>query len=181
MSDNAGPGVAIGARRDAWPIRILKIVAATLLFAMAALTFIDVIGRYVLNAPIPGTFETVGLMLGVATFAAFPIVTMQRSHITVDLFDRFIRGRVRQVQQFVILIGSAGVVAFLCERLWATASDELANDFVTEYFGISRAPLLYLISFLCAVTFVILLMMTWRYVRGGYELEDSAHPPASSH
>ena len=44
--------------------RILSWVSATLLFAMLALTFADVIGRYFLNAPVPAAAEIIGMLLG---------------------------------------------------------------------------------------------------------------------
>lgn len=138
---------------------------------MAAVTFVDVIGRYVFSAPIPGTFEIVGLLLGVVTFSALPLVTRDRAHITVDLFDHLIRGRARKVQQFVILVGSAAVMGFFAERLLATAIDEYQADYVTEYFGITRMPLLIALSILCAITCVILLIMIWQYITGRLEVK----------
>ena len=42
------------------------IFIAVAVFGMAAWTFIDVIGRYFFNAPIPGSFEIVGLILGIS-------------------------------------------------------------------------------------------------------------------
>lgn len=155
----------MGIRRGSLPVRALKAVTSILIFAMAALTFVDVIGRYGFNAPIPGTFEIVGLLLGVITFTAFPLVTMEQQHITVGLFDKFFVGPARTVRKTVMLVASAAMVAFMSERLWATALDEAANDYVTEYFGISRAPLIYGLSALCAFTCVILLIMIVQYLR----------------
>lgn len=166
MSGSEQPGAAGGARSSPWPYTVLKLLAATAIFAMAALTFVDVIGRYVFNAPIPGTFEIVGLLLGVVTFAALPLVTRDRAHITVDLFDHLIKGGFRRVQQLVVLVASAAVIGFFAERLLATAVDEYRADYVTEYFGISRAPLLVVLSILSAVTCAILVVMIWRYLTG---------------
>ena len=53
---------------------------------MAAWTFIDVIGRYFFDTPIPGSFEVVGLILGIAMIGAFPLVSFGERHITVGLF-----------------------------------------------------------------------------------------------
>ncbi len=87
MTDQSTPGAGDGARQSNWLFFALKLIAAVMIFAMAALTFLDVIGRYVFAAPIQGTFEIVGLLLGVVTFSALPLVTHSRSHITVDLFE----------------------------------------------------------------------------------------------
>lgn len=147
--------------------RALSGVLVVTLFGMAVLTFVDVIGRYFFNAPIPGTFETVGLMLGVATFAAFPMVTLRETHITVDLFDGLIRGKFRRARHIAVRLGTAAMAGFMAERLWAAAADEWANDFVTEYFGITRAPLLVAIAALCAGTAIAMLALTWRDIRRG--------------
>jgi TRAP-type C4-dicarboxylate transport system permease small subunit len=167
VSDNPEPGAVVGARPAGRLFRGLELVIAVLLFAMAALTFVDVVGRDAFNAPIPGTFETVGLLLGIVAFAAFPFVTLGERHITVDLFDHFIRGRFRRVRDVVVRLATAAMAGFMAERLWAAALDEWQNDFVTEYFGISRAPLLLLLAILCAGTAVAMLIKTVRRPRDG--------------
>ncbi len=172
MSDNAEPGADNGARPAGRFARGLDLVVAALLFAMAALTFVDVVGRDAFNAPIPGTFETVGLVLGVVAFGAFPFVTLGDRHITVDLFDHFIRGRFRRIRDVAVMLGIAAMAGFMAERLWAAAADEWANDFVTEYFGISRAPLLVLLAALSAGTAIAVLAKTVR------RRHDDAGPPA---
>jgi TRAP-type C4-dicarboxylate transport system permease small subunit len=147
----------------------LKLLVAILLFGMAALTFVDVVGRYIFSAPIPGTFETIGLLMGLVTFSALPLVTRAENHITVDLFNSFIKGKFRKVQQLFILVGCAIVIGFFSERLIATAIDEHNANYVTEYFGISRAPLLIFLAILCIITTLILIMMTWKYLNGTLE------------
>lgn len=171
MSDNAEPGAEGGARPASRLLRGLEYGVAALLFAMAALTFVDVVGRDAFNAPIPGTFETVGLLLGVVAFAAFPFVTLGERHITVDLFDHFIRGRFRRVRDVTVMLGTAAMAGFMAERLWAAAADEWENDFVTEYFGVSRAPLLVLLAALSAGTAVAMLVKTARRRR-----DDASRP-----
>lgn len=165
MSELNGPGASDSARPSRAIKRLdgaLKILIALAVFSMAALTFVDVIGRYFFNAPIPGTFESVGLLLGIVAFATFPLVTFQESHITVDLFDNFIRGRARRWRQTAVRLGTAAMAGFMAERLWAAAIDEWANDYVTEYFGITRAPLLILMAIFCAGTACAMLVLTWR-------------------
>lgn len=166
MSEHDTPGAEDGARQSNWLFFALKLLAAVMIFAMAALTFLDVIGRYVFAAPIQGTFEIVGLLLGVVTFAALPLVTQSRAHITVDLFDSFFRGKFRWVQQFLVLIASTVVVAFFSERLISAGIDEAAANYVTEDLGISRAPLLYGLAGLSGITAILLLVMIWQMATG---------------
>jgi TRAP-type C4-dicarboxylate transport system permease small subunit len=145
--------------------RIALVAIAVAVFGMAALTFVDVIGRYFFNAPIPGAFEIVGLILGIAMIGAFPLVTFQERHITVDLFDKFIRGRFRRVRAIVVRLGTAGMAAFMAERLYAAAIDEWANDFVTENLEITRVPLLLVMAAICAFTAAGMLVLTIRRLR----------------
>jgi len=147
-------------------LKLLALVAvAVAVFAMAGLTFVDVIGRYFFNAPIPGAFEIVGLILGIAMIGAFPLVTFQERHITVDLFDSFIRGRFRRVRQVSVRLGTAAMAGFMAERLYAAAIDEWVNDFVTENLEITRVPLLLVMAAICALTAVGMTIITIRGLR----------------
>lgn len=133
------------------PRYVLPATVAVAFLGMAVLTFADVIGRYFLNAPIPGAFEIVGLVLGFATMGALPLVTFRERHITVDLLDGAFRGRLRRARRTAVRLGTAAATAFMAERLLAAAADEWASDFVTENLGVTRAPLLFLMAALCAV------------------------------
>ena len=147
-------------------LKLLALVAiAVAVFSMAGLTFVDVIGRYFFNAPIPGAFEIVGLILGIAMIGAFPLVTFQERHITVDLFYSFIRGRFRRVRQVTVRLGTAAMAGFMAERLYAAAIDEWANDFVTENLEITRVPLLLVMAAICAFTAVGMIIITIRGLR----------------
>lgn len=147
-------------------LKHLSLVAvAVAVFGMAALTFVDVIGRYFFNAPIPGAFEIVGLILGIAMIGAFPLVTFQERHITVDLFDSFIRGGFRRVRQVTVRLGTAAMAGFMAERLYAAAIDEWTHDFVTENLEITRVPLLLVMAAICAFTAVGMIVITVRGLR----------------
>ncbi|MGI9378220.1 MAG: TRAP transporter small permease [Methyloligellaceae bacterium] len=151
-----------GAQQPSWVFTPLKIVAATAMFLMSALTFVDVLGRYLFASPIRGSFEIIGLLLGVIAFTGLPLVSVNQTHITVDLFDSFIRGRIRRVLAYVMALGTALMMAFISYRLMVAGIDEAANNFVTENLGISRAPLIYGMSALSLLTCVLLLRVCWR-------------------
>ena len=151
-----------GAQYPVWVFAPLKLVAAAAIFAMSALTFVDVLGRYLFSSPIPGTFEIIGLLLGVVALTGLPLVSVNQTHITVDLFDNYFRGSFRRVLGYVILLGTALMMAFIGHRLLTAGLDEAANNFVTEDMGISRAPLIYVMAGLAFLTFLLLLRMCWR-------------------
>lgn len=54
---------------------------------MAVVTFIDVVGRVVFNAPLGFAYELVGVLLGVAVYAMLGVACLIRDHIAIDLLD----------------------------------------------------------------------------------------------
>lgn len=146
--------------------RALSAVAGLLMFAMMAITFIDVIGRYVFNRPVGATFEIIEIMLGLLIFSAFPLVTRNQDHITVSLFEQFFKGRVGWFQHLFVLVFSAGAVAFMSFRLWAEMLAMKADQDVGEYLDFELWPVIGAIAVLGIVAFFILLGLIVNFLRG---------------
>ena len=72
-------------------IYLIKILSAVLLFLMMALTFVDVLGRYLFNAPIYGSAEMIQFLLALTIFSALGIVNADDSHIVVEVFEERIK------------------------------------------------------------------------------------------
>ena len=87
------------------PMRWLDFFAVALagltLFSMMAMTFIDVLGRYLFSAPLGFAFEMTQIGMAVLVFAALPSVTLRGTHVTVGLFETFFRGRVRLIRDVI--------------------------------------------------------------------------------
>ncbi|MGE3246161.1 MAG: TRAP transporter small permease, partial [Beijerinckiaceae bacterium] len=66
---------------------LLKLIMAIVMFAMMVVTTVDVIGRYLFNAPIPGGFEIVQYLMAFIVFAALPLTTASNSHLSVSLLS----------------------------------------------------------------------------------------------
>lgn len=75
-----------------WLIRLLKLIAATSLFLMAVLTFVDVVGRY-FNSPIFGAAEMIQFLLAITVFSGFGLATVAGSHISVDILEPWMKRR----------------------------------------------------------------------------------------
>ena len=72
---------------------LLGVAAGVLLFCMMSVTFVDVVLRYIFNAPLRGSFEVTELMLVVLIFAALPLVSRREEHVVMDFLDRYIGPR----------------------------------------------------------------------------------------
>ena len=114
---------------------------AFLLTGLVFLTVIDVVGRYILTAPLPGAFELTELMLGALVFAALPLATMTGEHVAVDaLFDAS-PPRVRAAMAWLGGLASAAALWVIAWRL-AAYSTRLANDeAATDALLVPLAPL----------------------------------------
>jgi TRAP-type transport system small permease protein len=98
-----------------------------MLSAMVALTFTDVLGRRLFNSPVFGANDLTEHMMAIIIFAGLPVLTAQRGHLSVDLFDHWLlRSRFRLWHKAVdVLIASVlALVAFeyyvaIGEAKWA--------------------------------------------------------------
>jgi TRAP-type C4-dicarboxylate transport system permease small subunit len=82
--------------------RALAYFASFTLFAIMWLTFIDVLGRDLLNAPLPGGFETIEVLMGIMLFATLPILTASEEHVVVTILDDVTPARLRALQRLAI-------------------------------------------------------------------------------
>ena len=95
----------------------LEGLAAVLLLALVAVTGIDVIGRYLMNAPLPGAFELTELMLGALVFAALPLVSREGSHVEVDLIVTALPRRITRPMGLAAAAVSAAVLVYFAWQL----------------------------------------------------------------
>ena len=112
--------------------RALLLGGAAILFAMLLLTCIDVAGRYLLNAPVNGKTEITRFMMAGLIACALPVVSVTGEQITVDLLDRFFRGRAAAVQELLIDLIAAGALAVLANWVLFRAARLLKRGYVAR-------------------------------------------------
>ena len=91
--------------------KCLMAVIAVVMFSMMAVTFIDVTGRYVFSAPIPGGFELIQFLMPLAMFGALPVITRSDEHIVISVLEGVLGSSGAWIQRFLVLIGCAVVNA----------------------------------------------------------------------
>src|SRR3546814_8744945 len=65
-------------------------------------TFVDVVGRYVFNSPLPGALELTEIMMASLIFTILPVVSARSDHITVDLLVLPRSSMLRRIQNLAI-------------------------------------------------------------------------------
>jgi TRAP-type C4-dicarboxylate transport system permease small subunit len=70
--------------------RVLEWLSIALLLGLMAVTGLNVIGRYFLNAPLRGAFELTEVLLAALVFSALPLVGRADEHVDVDIVTNFL-------------------------------------------------------------------------------------------
>jgi len=142
-------------RVDAGMEPLLGAIAGLLLFCMMTLTFIDVVLRYLFNAPLRGSFEITELMLVVLIFAALPLVSRREEHVVMDFLDRFLPLAIYRALRALEHIVSAAAMTGMGCLLWQKASKLAAYGDTTAVLRIELAPFVYAIALLIFITALI--------------------------
>ncbi|MCS5598917.1 MAG: TRAP transporter small permease subunit [Rhodospirillales bacterium] len=92
--------------------KIIKWLATITLATMMILTFLDVNLRYWLGEPILGSNEMTEFLLGTVVMSGLVIVSGERSHIAVTLFEPFLQRKIPVIYKWLgILVNLIGILA----------------------------------------------------------------------
>lgn len=178
----AGPGGEARRARGALALRrLLGWLTGLALFFMMAVTTVDVVARFAFSSPLPGTFELMEFGLAVVVFTALPLVTWDRGHITVTLFEGLFRGAARRIQQTVVMAASALGMAVIAVRMWDQGDRLHETGATTGFLLWPRAPIAYFMSAFAALAFLLLAGFVWRALADrpypDYEDRPASDPP----
>jgi TRAP-type C4-dicarboxylate transport system permease small subunit len=132
--------------------RSAGIFAAVLLFALMAITCIDVIGRYFFNAPLVGAFEMTEVAMALLIYAALPLVTLREEHVSIDLLGTVISQRWRRVQELVVSAVSVALLVLVAWAVFQKAGSVAEVGLYTDSLRIPMAPVAYFISLVALFT-----------------------------
>ncbi|WP_425074793.1 TRAP transporter small permease [Sagittula sp. S175] len=146
-------GAAGGATR--WLRGAIAAICAVLLLAMMALTVADVLGRYLMNAPVPGATELTELMLAAVIFVGLPAASLDGDHVHVDVLTIRLRRLARRVLAGVVGLVSAGILGLVALRLWKIGDQIAGYNGITPTLKLPVAPVAYGVAVLAAVAAAI--------------------------
>ena len=110
---------------------------------MMALTFVDVVARYVFNRPLRGAFEVTELLLVVLIFGGLPLVSHAGEHVTMDFVDRLLRPRARDLWQRAVQALCAATMFLLTWLMWIKAQRIAGYGDTTDVLRILVGPFVY--------------------------------------
>jgi TRAP-type C4-dicarboxylate transport system permease small subunit len=131
--------------------RVLEWLSIALLLGLMAVTGLDVIGRYFLNAPLRGAFELTEVLLAALVFAALPLVGRAGEHVDVDIVTNFFPNRVQRGLSLVVATLCAAVLLVFAWRLGLLGQAQAADGARTESWDIPYAPLAFFGAAACVL------------------------------
>ena len=137
------------------------LLAALALFAIMVLTLVDVSGRKLLSASVPGSLELTELLMVVVIFAGLPLVSLRGEHVVFDSLDPLLATWVRRAQAFVVDLLCAAGLAGIAWLMWVRAGQMMEYGDITAQLKIPQGPFVYVMSVLCAVTALVHLLLVF--------------------
>ncbi len=130
------------ARAATWLARAGAAGLATIM----VLTFCDVIGRYMFDAPIVGTVEVTELLMGTMVYLGVGLTTQARGHIRVDILIDRLPPRIQAFLEVVTLALSIVLVSLVCWHLWLKAGATVEKNDLTQIWEWPLWPAAYVMA-----------------------------------
>jgi len=135
-----------------WLDGLCGALAAAALFSIMALTLVDVAGRKLMSASLPGSLELTEILMVVVIFAALPLVSLHGEHVAFDSLDRYLPPWLRRLQQALIDLLCAAALGGLAWLLWSKAGQMASYGDTTAQLKLPVGPFVYAMAVLCALT-----------------------------
>lgn len=122
-------------------------VSGVMLFLIAALIFIDVLGRYIFNHPIKGSQEIVELAIVCVLYLGLPYSTYCRAHVRVDALITRFPYKVRMITLGVVTLLCMLVSGPIAVQLFRQGLNVFARGTASVILKIRHWPLYFIASF----------------------------------
>jgi TRAP-type C4-dicarboxylate transport system permease small subunit len=130
-------------------------LAALALFGIMILTLVDVSGRKVLSESVPGSLEMTELLMVAVIFAGLPLVSLAGEHVVFDSLDPWLPKGLRRAQGLLVDAVCALGLLGLAWLMWTMAAQMAGYGETTAQLKLPKAPFVYGMSVLCALTAVV--------------------------
>jgi C4-dicarboxylate transporter, DctM subunit len=148
-----------------WAVRPLASLGVVGMLFAAAATVGDVLLRWLAGAGVLGLTEVISLVFGVAIAACLPAGTAGGVHLKIDIFARWITGR---LATWLDVFGSVLLLIFfaiLSQRMLVFADTLYTQDRTTVLLGWPMAPFIFAVVVLLAITTLVQAVIAINKVR----------------
>lgn len=131
---------------------VIGALAVCALAFIALLTFADVVARNAFNSPISSATELTEISLAAITFILYPLLALERRHLTVDLFTFVTSKKVRYALDAVAALIGAVLFGIVAWRLGIIADRTHSYGDTTLALGLPLWPVIAGMAVLSAIT-----------------------------
>jgi len=142
-------------------------------------TFADVLGRYVVSRPVPGSTEIIQYLFVLTVVLALPIVTWRDEHISISLIEGAFGESFNRLRRTAVRVLSGAVMLVVSWQMWGYAGMLAKNRDVIGYLELPVAPGAYAVSVLAAIT-ALTFLATAAFAFVGRTHSDGERSPAAS-
>ena len=150
------------------------LLSGVALFAIMALTFLDVLGRKFLSNSIPGSLELTELLMVIVIFAGLPLVSRRGEHVEFDSLDPYLPMWLRRLQQVVVQLVCAAALLGLGWLMWKAGAEFGQTGETTAQLKIAKAPFVHGMGLLCALTGLVHLALVFQKPHDRFEGDGAA-------
>jgi len=126
--------------------RLMAAIACVCLVFLMVVTFLDVTGRYLFDAPLTFAVELIELSMGLLVSLGLAITTLNRGHIAVDLLSNAVGSTGRQLLARLSAIVGAIVFGLMAWRLWDRAANFKDDGLATQVLFLPVYPVVMVMS-----------------------------------
>ncbi len=116
----------------------LEYAMILMLFLMIALTFADVLGRKLIDKPVFGAHDLTEHLMALIVFSGLPLLTAQRGHLCVDLFDRFLAHPALRWWHHAIAMAMSAALFVIAWQYGVAAIDAVKIKEISQELSIPR-------------------------------------------
>jgi TRAP-type C4-dicarboxylate transport system permease small subunit len=156
-------------------------IASVALAIIAAVTFVDVVGRYFFNAPFAFTVELTQLAMAIVVYFGVGLVTHEDAHISADVVTLRLPARGRALFALVMNLLAAAFLVLMVWRLWVQADFLRGKGDTTMVWTVPLWPFAFAVAFgsIFLLTGVLVqLRHAWARFRGVEPEPPPAEQPA---
>jgi TRAP-type C4-dicarboxylate transport system permease small subunit len=135
-------------------LRLLAYLSGVLILLLVAFTVIDVLFRYLFNAPLKSVYEFTEFVMAAIVFLGIAYTGWVGGHIAVDVFGRWLDRPAMRFLNAAIAFAGAGLFALIAYRavLETTATiGQVSNRLAWPHY-----PFRYTVAFGCALFAIVL-------------------------
>lgn len=135
------------------------VILGVMLLALTCITVLDVGGRYLMNAPLPGGAELTELLVMGVIFAGLPAISLDDGHVTADLLSQALGPVGRAVQLFVARACAVAALSLVAWQMWQNGTRLSGYNQTTVYLHIPIGPVIQVAAVIAAASALIVAVL----------------------